>query len=499
MSVVVLGLGIVLISSQIVLADTIYVDVDAGGNNNGSSWEDAYTNLQDALALAQPGDQIWVAAGTYYPGSSREDYFAMRNGVAIYGGFNGTETELDERDPAEHETLLSGDLGTPGDDSDNCYHVFYHPFGSDLDSTAILNGFTITGGNANGESSHGRGGGMYNNSSTLQVINCIFSGNSATYGGGIANDSSPRFVNVIIANNTAEHSGAGMDNFGSSPILTNCTFINNTAANFGGGMSNDMASPTLINCTFYNNSAIAGVGGGLSNYTYSDARLINCTFFGNSSGADGGGMWSGGASPVVTNCIFWGNTPNEMYGGGIPLPIITYSNILGGYEGEGNIDADFLFVDPENGVLHLQDGSPSIDAGNPDPQYDDGCQPPGLGTERNDMGVYGGPENCAWDVVTSIERDDLSRVELITPLLSQNYPNPFNPTTTIVFTILKSEHVRLKIYSLLGETIERLVSEKLQAGTYSYTWNSTNLPSGLYMYRLDAGNFVETKKMVLVR
>ncbi|NQV19185.1 MAG: hypothetical protein HQ534_11680, partial [Armatimonadetes bacterium] len=152
------------------MAGTIFVDIDADGSNNGSSWANAYTTLQSALDVAS-GDQIWVAKGTYKPSSpynltidgNRDFHFRMINDVAIYGGFAGTETAVIQRTSygvgETNETILSGDIGTPGDNSDNCYHVFYHPNGLGLTGSAILDGFTITGGNAD-EDPHWGGGGL---------------------------------------------------------------------------------------------------------------------------------------------------------------------------------------------------------------------------------------------------------------------------------------------------------------------------------------------------
>jgi len=151
----------------------VYVASDASGANDGTSWTDAYTDLQVALTNTVAGD-IWVKAGTYKPGSARTDSFAMKNNVAIYGGFAGTEDpamfDLDDRDFEMNETILSGDIGTIGDDADNCYHVFYHPDdGTNLDSTAVLDGVTIAGGNADDSRPHSDGGGMYNSSSSPTV------------------------------------------------------------------------------------------------------------------------------------------------------------------------------------------------------------------------------------------------------------------------------------------------------------------------------------------
>jgi hypothetical protein len=153
----------------------IYVDADAPGpTHDGSTWDYAFTGLQDALGVAGPGEEVWVAAGTYKPtwqfdiGDPRSATFQMGNGVALYGGFDPPQDdEWEERDWEANPTILSGNLGDPDEPSDNSYHVFYHPDFTNLDDTAILDGFTITGGNANGGVfPHEDGGGMYNWSSS---------------------------------------------------------------------------------------------------------------------------------------------------------------------------------------------------------------------------------------------------------------------------------------------------------------------------------------------
>ncbi len=144
---------------------------------------------------------------------------------------------------------------------------------------------------------------------------------------------------------------------GSSPTVTNCTFTGNTAPR-GGGMFN-FSGATVINCTFIGNTA-TGQGGGMLNQGVS-ATMINCTFSGNTADFGGGGMYNFQTTPTVINCVLWNNSPDEIFNvnGGA---FVSFSDVQGGYPGEGNIDADPLFVDPDNGDLRVLPGSPCIDA-----------------------------------------------------------------------------------------------------------------------------------------
>jgi len=286
-------------------AGLCYVNASASGADSGASWTDAYTDLQSALA--DSCTEIWVAAGTYKPdASNRSVSFALENGTSVYGGFAGTETLLAQRDPSANVTILSGDLN--GDDSgfanngENSYHVV---IGSGADSTAVLDGFTISGGNANGGYPDNIGGGLYNNLGSPTLANLIFSGNSVSFGGG-----------------------GGMHNYGSSPTLTNVTFSGNSASlGYGGGMYNVSSSPTLTNVTFSGNSATNG--GGMYNYYSSHPTLTNVTFSGNSA-SGGGGIFNYVSSPALTNVTFSGNIATNgggmhNYGGNSTLTNVTFS------------------------------------------------------------------------------------------------------------------------------------------------------------------------------
>ncbi|MEI8374410.1 MAG: hypothetical protein WCJ35_16420 [Planctomycetota bacterium] len=218
-------------TSNGVMIVPIYVDDTATGLNSGASWANAYASLQSALAAAVAGQVICVALGTYKPttDTDRTVSFVLKNGVSIYGGYAGVGApEPNARNVISYPSILSGDIGIVGFTADNSYHVVV---GSNTNSTAVLDGFTITSGIADGSPQNDFGGGMYNSGGSPTLTNCMFTANSATHGGGLYNSSS-------------------------SPTLTNCTFTANSASNEGGGLFNYyLSSPTLTNCTFTANSA----------------------------------------------------------------------------------------------------------------------------------------------------------------------------------------------------------------------------------------------------
>jgi parallel beta-helix repeat protein len=332
--------GIVFVS--LVIASTadgmIYVDATAiAGAKNGTSWEDAFIHLQDALAIAIVDPcEIRVAQGTYRPdhdsanpsgSKQRTNTFQLISDVQIYGGFPLGGGQWNDRDPNTHHTILSGDLN--GDDGpnftnngDNSYHVVTADGASE---TAILDGFIITAGNANAVSdANSYGGGIYNDSGSAVVSNCIITTNWASVGGGgMYNDNSSAAVtNCKFTGNSTGLFGGGMYNYWSdSLVLVGCTFTMNSADDSGGGMFNKYySSPVVTNCTFSGNTALGALaGGGIYNYDSSSPTLTNCAFLGNSAS---GSFASGGAmlnywycSPTATNCLFSGNW--AAYGGGV--------------------------------------------------------------------------------------------------------------------------------------------------------------------------------------
>jgi len=299
---------------------TIYVDWEAGGANDGSSWGDAFTDLQGALATAGSGDEIWVAAGSYTPtsGTDRAATFQLLSGVVIYGGFDPSvaATGFDDRDWVAHPTILSGDLGAVGDPNDNSYHVVT---GSGTDGTAVLDGFTLTQGNADLASAADCGGGMFNDNGSPTVHNVILEKNLGIFGAAMCNRdaSHPELVDATIFSNTASGDGGGMYNDASHPILTDVTFVDNTSLNGGGGMANQNSSPTLTRVVFEGNRSETYGGGGMLNRLDSNPTLTDVVFYNNYAGPDqhGGGMFSSGGTANLTTVTFRGN--HASWGGGL--------------------------------------------------------------------------------------------------------------------------------------------------------------------------------------
>ena len=331
-----------------------YVKQVASEISDCSSWGRACI-LQTALTSAANGDQIWAAAGTYKPTTdvnNRDATFQLKEGVAIYGGFAGTETELTGRNPRRYVTILSGDidnnddqtpvitnLATESHNTANSYHVVTGA------NNATLDGFTITAGNASASSSSPNGGGMYISGVSPTLTNIIFSGNSAdSVGGGMFNTfARPTLMHVIFSGNSAPY-GGGLYNDASKTALTTVTFSGNSAS-YGGGMYisgayNDDTGPTMTDIIFSGNSASKN-GGGLYNNFYCNWHLTNVTFSGNSANEKGGGMYNDDHStPYIEYSTFTGNTAGYGIGGGMyniisdpVLSTVTFSDNTAGQGG----------------------------------------------------------------------------------------------------------------------------------------------------------------------
>ncbi len=368
--------------------------VSAAGTTAGSGTWASPMNLQTALTTGTC-KEVWVAAGIYEPGSARTDSFNILPGVAVYGGFAGSETSRSARNPVANVTTLSGDIGSVGDPSDNSYHVVFMDGSTSagiITASTVLDGFTISGGQADGGgSSQDRGAGLYcggrgsGNECSPMLGNLTFSRNNAEIGGAMCNDgfdgiSSPTLTDVTFSENSAEAGGAMFNaafaNGSSSPTLINVTFSGNSVDQEGGAMlnmayaANAVSSPTLINVTFSGNSAIHG--GAMYNSavesSISSPILSNVTFSGNHADL-GGAMYNHGtldgvSSPTLSNVVLWGDTAaisgaeiyNEVSSTGTASTTIDHSVVQDGCPG-GSTCTALVITDPVLGALGNHGGS----------------------------------------------------------------------------------------------------------------------------------------------
>lgn len=415
-----------------------YVDAVNGSNDtNGLSWDNAFEDVQKALSCAKENDQIWVAQGVYTPtdpNGSREVSFKLIPYTEMYGGFPVGGGQWLDRNPNLYETVLSGDLN--GDDAgdfndpsknENSYNVVRGT------GNFIIDGFTIMGGNAEGDfedweergggmvvesgsavisnctftsnSAESKGGGVYTGYSGPTFFKCMFRDNFAIEGGGIScNQGSPKLTECMFTLNSADFSGGGAYSYKSNITMTGCTFAENSALYFGGGMHSNGGTVTLANCLFVLNSKTSNSGNGGGYYASGSSPILtNCTFVNNLGPTDAGGLGSHDCNAVVTNCIFWGNTTYQILST-LGTPYVTYSCIQGDWPGTGNTDTDPCFVDPCSGDYHLQsqagrwdpnseswiidaNTSSCIDAGDPNSDWTGELWQHG---KRINMGAYGG-------------------------------------------------------------------------------------------------------------
>ena len=379
-------------------ARTIYVADDGSADFN---------TIQAAINDSNDGDTIIVADGTYTGQGNRDIDF---KGLAI---------TVRSTDPCDPNVVAATVIDCNGSSSDR-HRAFYFHSGEGTDS--IVSGLTITKGYGpdvgTGGPVQSRGGAILCTNASPSITHCIITGNRSGYEGGAIfclNSGNPIISYCTVTGNSASWSGGSMYCISSNPKLTYCTFTGNSAGFYGGCITwTHQSNPMIRNCNFSNNwdqyagcmyinnsnpiinhcifmGNLSGSGSGaIRFYGGSNATISNCTISGNSGGYAGsiyctssssptishctivgntssksiGGIQSlDGCSPTVSHCIVWNNTGTEIGGGGTPA--VSYSDVEGGYGGEGNIDADPCFVDPSSGDYHLLPHSPCIDAGDP--------------------------------------------------------------------------------------------------------------------------------------
>ncbi|MEE8417658.1 MAG: T9SS type A sorting domain-containing protein, partial [candidate division Zixibacteria bacterium] len=262
-----------------------------------------------------------------------------------------------------------------------------------------------------------------------------------------------------------------------------------------GGILCRYSDPLIINTVISSNSA--NRGGGIF-FTGSDPSVANVAISGN-SGEYGGGIFCLNSSPFLTNAILWYNVADEgpqIYG---DSPQITYSDIQGGWEGQGNIDVAPLFRDATGGDFHIMSiacgdssDSPCIDAG--DPAVSDSlldCSW-GLGTTDSDMGAFGGGGSMTG--IDEVNPDVSRRLAL-----SRNYPNPFNVSTSLEYNLPEASYLTIDIYNILGQRVETVFEGEKPAGNHVITWDASAFPSGVYFARLKTKRHPQTIRLVLLK
>ncbi len=303
-------------------SNVLFVDSKANGNEDGSSWTDAYSDLSSALRSENPFNEVWVAEGTYKPGIFRSDYFLLPASVSVYGGFSGTESYREQRDPKNRVTVLSGDIGISGQSSDNTFHIVMPENGSHLD------GFTIRDANAseNYSDERGKGGGIYADGISFSISNCIISGNRARQRGGalFLKEANATFSNCSFAGNLATGWSNGFGYAGaidlnqSNLVLDSCSFTNNVSDLEGGAVCSTDSTIQMSSCNFSNNQNSSNNGGGAIKIIGGSLSDSNSTYSNNDSASNGGAIDAKKTTLNLSSLTFSSNY-STYYGGACNL------------------------------------------------------------------------------------------------------------------------------------------------------------------------------------
>jgi hypothetical protein len=452
-----------------------------------------YSTIQTAIDASVNSDTVLVAPGTY-----------AENIV-----FRGKDIVVTSRfflsfDPTYiQSTIING--STPAfADSGSCVRIV-----NGEDSSAVLQGFTLTGGygtlwqDEHGPGRYWEGGGVFIALSSptikfniIRNNNVNRTGGASTGGGGIRlGDGAPRILNNIIIANAGMYGGGIVSNYALPTVRNNVVAYN--------VVSQGVAGPTYGGGGLWFNGAVAG------NKVENNTIVGNSATGGGSSGAQGrgGGMIAVfGATINTRDNVVWGNM--QTTGGQVAavsaFALVTYSNIEGGFTGQGNINLLPQFTDTS---FYLQSISPCIDAGDTSVAFNDPPNPnnpalaewPARGGLRNDMGAYGGPlGRIIAGVLTSAGGEEEENVPAKFDL-SQNYPNPFNPGTVIDFQLPTASFVSLKVFDILGREVTTLAEGFMQPGSHTSVWNAGGTASGIYIYKLSAGESSVMKKLILIK
>jgi len=472
-----------------------------------------YATMQGGVDAASPGDTVLVLPGTY-----QENILVEQTPVTLASLFL-TTGEADY-------------ISTTIIDGDSAGSVVRFDWWQD--STSVLTGFTLThGGDIYG------GGGVHTEGSPV-ISNNIIENNSATRGGGIYSTGSPVIRDNVIRYNHVTVAGGGIISYGGAFVVERNIITDNSSETYGGGIHIEDSQMATIKDNLIIRNTAENRGGGIIFYTddmggnltgnvialneaetyssigfdYGVFRLINNTICHNSNTPAGLSFYEYCEATLINN-IIWNNADTEIEVDPAAVVSIAYCDIEGGFAGEGNIDIDPLFRDPQNGDFHLMatvcddpDDSPCIDAGHPD--YLDrllNCDW-GLGGLLSDMGGYGGGDSVGIGI------DDPAPQLPDQFVAVQAYPNPFNASVVIDFSVPQDGPVDFIIYDIQGQIVRDFGFNSYHAGRHQLTWDGTNtagedVSSGLYFLKMSpsfrdqnvqvSGRNTITLKLVLLK
>ena len=491
---------------------------------------DDFETIQGAIDESEDGDTVLVQPGRYIENinfegkaivvgspflTTMDTTFIER--TIIDGDSNGTVVEFIEGE--SNSTVFRGFTLTNGyvEEPDSFYPdgggIYCRRSSPTLSDLLISNCHTP-----------GSGGGIRLYEADMVLTDIIIRECNATLGGGIYERASQVTITrcTIIENNVTQHqilgAGGGIHCNGGIVVIDNCTIVGNSAEGNGGGISVGNGWVYIVNNIIAFNEA-GRLGGGI--YHMAEGSIINNYIYENSA-EDGGGIWggseaihnntickntaSGGGGGIysniayngIINCILWSNEARrdmqlyQLY----TRERTKFNDIEGGWDEEGNINQNPLFLDWENNDYTLSEDSPCIDAGI------------ALLIEgEDDTLIYVPRENYRG------QRPDMGAFELGEPLRSEKkvkdypsnfilhpaYPNPFNSTTTIRYSLPYSSNISLQIYNLLGRRMTTLFEGYQQVGVYTTNLNAGDLASGLYFVRLEGAGEVLSRKVMLMK
>lgn len=444
-----------------------------------------FAKIQDAINSSVHGDTIIVAPGTYLENVNFRGKNVLLSSHYLF----------DEDVSFINTTIIDG--SNPQYPDTASVVIFL----SEEENTAILQGFTITG---------GKGTKIYDTENQFFV----------RVGGGIEiYKSSPTIRHNIIAYNESRNAvgvskkgGGGISVNNSSAIISNNIIFKNISYDGGGAGFGPNPGAIFRNNIIAYNTTLSNRGGGLFIFGPQSNRFKNNTIAFNHSNLKGGIVIERDGNLELENCIIYGNTTGSTNSTNTQISSsgifnISNSDIEGGWTGYGNIDVNPLFVG--NSPLILQDGSPCIDMGDmttanndfEDPDNLGFPLPPALGTLRNDMGAYGGNQYKSMPymitLITGIG-DEYGTLQNKSGL-NQNYPNPFSQKTTISYYISKLATTSLKVYDISGREVKTLVNKHQLTGSYKIEFDASSLPGGVYFYKVNSGKFSDIKKLILIK